>query len=93
MAARRLAPYERLAQEAGAVHFTCSPRRLGPLAALAIRHLAGIPLPQQTLAERIWASLPWGEKTSAAAEITKIRKDESPKGKKESPKEKKDEPF
>jgi hypothetical protein len=59
VADRSLAAYEWLAREAGAVHFTCSPRQLTPLAALAARHLATIPIPQQSFAERIWASLPW----------------------------------
>jgi len=59
VADRRLAAYEWLMREAGAVHFTCSPRQLGPLARLACRHLAQVPTPPQTLTERIWASLPW----------------------------------
>ena len=46
-------------REAGAVHFVCSPRRLGPLAGLACRHLAAAPLPPRDLAEQIWAGLPW----------------------------------
>lgn len=65
VAARRMAGYQWLMREAGALHFVCSPRRLGPLAALAIRHLADVPMPQQTLVERIWASLPWGETRKA----------------------------
>jgi hypothetical protein len=59
VADRRLADYQWLMREAGAVHFTCSPRGLGPLARLACRHLAQVPAPQQTLSERIWATLPW----------------------------------
>jgi hypothetical protein len=59
VADRFLAAYEWVMREAGAIHFTCSPRRLGPLARLACRHLAQVPAPQQTLSERIWASLPW----------------------------------
>jgi hypothetical protein len=58
VAARRLAAYEWLLREAGAVDFTCSPRRLGPLGEAAVRHLAAVPLPHQGLAERIWATLP-----------------------------------
>lgn len=61
VAARRLAKFEWLMREAGAVHFVCSPRRLAPLAELVIRHMAGVPMPRQTLGERIWASLPWGK--------------------------------
>lgn len=57
---RRWAIYEPLMREAGAVYFTCSPRRLGPLAELVLRHLADVPMPQQSLVERIWAGLPWG---------------------------------
>ena len=48
-------------REAGAVHFLCSPRQAGLLARLACRHLAQVPPPQQSLGERIWSSLPWGE--------------------------------
>jgi len=60
VAGRSLADYEWLMREAGAVHFTCSPRQLGPLARLACRHLHQAPAPQQTLTQRIWTSLPWG---------------------------------
>jgi len=60
VASRRLAAYESLAREAGAVHFACSLRHLAPLARMIVRHLAELPPPQQTLLERIWASLPWG---------------------------------
>ena len=60
VADRQWADYEWLMREAGAVHFVCSPRRVGPLAQLACRHLAQVPPPQQSLTERIWAALPWG---------------------------------
>jgi hypothetical protein len=60
VADRALADHQWLMREAGAVHFTCSPRQLSPLAAAALRHLARAPVPQQSLTERIWASLPWG---------------------------------
>lgn len=59
---RLQAAFEWPAREAGAVHFLCSPRRLGPLARMACRHLAQVPPPQKNMAERIWASLPWNEK-------------------------------
>ena len=59
VADRGLAGHEWLMREAGAVHFVCSPRQVGTLAQLACRHLAQVPPPQQSLAERIWASLPW----------------------------------
>jgi len=65
VADRSLADHEWLAREAGAVHFTCSPRQLAPLAVIAARHLATIPVPQQTLTERIWASLPWKSQSDA----------------------------
>ncbi len=61
VADRALSDHEWLLREAGAVHFTCSPRRLGPLARLAVRHLEQVPVPPQTPTERIWASLPWKE--------------------------------
>jgi hypothetical protein len=60
VAARSLAGYEWLMREAGAVHFACSPRQFGPLARLALRHLAQAPAPQRSLPQQIWASLPWG---------------------------------
>ena len=60
VAERELARCEWLMWEAGAVHFTVSPRRLGPLARLAVRHLDATPRPERTLTERIWARLPWG---------------------------------
>jgi hypothetical protein len=62
VADRSRVDYEWLMREAGAVHFVGSPRRLGSLARLACRHLAQVPPPEQGLAERIWANLPWEEK-------------------------------
>ena len=59
VAQRRLADWQWLVREAGAVHFTCSPRQLAPLAEMACRHLAGVPPPPQSLTDRIWAALPW----------------------------------
>ena len=59
-AARCLAAYEWLMREAGAVHFTCSPRQLGPLVRLACRHLDEVPAPPRSVTEQIWACLPWG---------------------------------
>jgi len=59
VADRCLARYEWLIREAGAVHFTCSPRQLGPVTRLACRHLAQVPTPPQTITQRIWAGLPW----------------------------------
>ena len=63
VADRGLADHQWLMREAGAVHFVASPRRIGLLAQLACRHLAQVPPPQQSFAERIWANLPWGAKT------------------------------
>jgi hypothetical protein len=59
VADRGLAEYEWLVREAGAVHFLTSPRGLAPLARLVVRHLANVPVPEQPLVERIWATLPW----------------------------------
>jgi hypothetical protein len=61
VADRRLAGYEWLVRQAGAVHFACSGRCLAPLARVARRHLAAAPQPDRGLRERIWAGLPWGE--------------------------------
>lgn len=58
---RALASYEWLMREAGAVHFTVSPRELRPLACLAVRHLDSVPRPQLSLTKRIWGDLPWGK--------------------------------
>jgi hypothetical protein len=58
---RSLARYEWLIREAGAVHFLCSPRQCGPLAQLALRHLAQAPQPPRSLMQQIWASLPWAQ--------------------------------
>lgn len=60
VADRSLAEWEWLMREAGAVHFLTSPRKLAPLVELGCRHLAAAPAPRQSLPERIWASLPWG---------------------------------
>jgi DNA-binding NarL/FixJ family response regulator len=61
VADRRWADYEWLVREAGAIGFLSSPRRVGRLAQLACRHLAQVPPPVQSLAERIWSGLPWGK--------------------------------
>ena len=62
VADRSLAGHQWLMREAGAVHFTCSPRLAGPLARLAFCHLAQSPAPRQSLSEQIWATLPWGRR-------------------------------
>jgi hypothetical protein len=65
VADRSLAEYDWLTREAGAVHFACSPRQVGTMAQLACRHLAQVPPPSQSLTDRIWAGLPWGERRGA----------------------------
>jgi hypothetical protein len=50
-----------LAREAGAAHFTTSPRDGDLVARLAVRHAARLPTPATTLSARIWDSLPWSE--------------------------------
>ena len=60
VADRPLGEYEGLMREAGAVWFTVSPRELGPLAAIARRHLEQAPKPEMTVVERIRSGLPWG---------------------------------
>ncbi len=59
VADRKLAGYQWLMREAGAVDFVASPRRLGPLADLARRHLDRAPEHQQSPIRQIWSSLPW----------------------------------
>jgi len=59
VAQRNMARFEWVLREAGAAHFLTSCRRLSPLAGLVVRHLANVPLPPQSMVERIWASLPW----------------------------------
>ena len=60
VAGRSLSAWEELMRKAGAVWFCTSTRELGPLAAIARRHLDAAQAPQRTLVERIWAGLPWG---------------------------------
>ena len=55
-----LAAYQWLVREAGAVHFLTSRRRARELTGLAVRHLSQVPEPRASLADRIWAGLPWG---------------------------------
>jgi DNA-binding NarL/FixJ family response regulator len=59
VAGRRLAAYELAAREAGAVGFICSGRGLGPLVDAIRRHLRAVPQSPVSLAEQVWASLPW----------------------------------
>jgi hypothetical protein len=67
VADRSLAGYEWLVREAGAVHFTCSTMRLGPLAGVIRQHLAQSPIPPQSMVESIWASLPWKNASKATS--------------------------
>jgi len=53
--------YEWLTREAGAIHFTTSPRESDALARLAVRLAARGPVPRATLVAQIWDSLPWQE--------------------------------
>jgi hypothetical protein len=64
VADRDLAECEWFMREAGAIHFLTSPRELQQLTGLIIRHLANVPLPAQTLADQIWATLPWARHSS-----------------------------
>ncbi len=59
MAPRGCESYEELLGEAGAVHFTTSPRTAATIARLAARHAARVPRPRTTFAAQIWESLPW----------------------------------
>jgi hypothetical protein len=55
-----LADYQWLVREAGAIHFLTSRRYVHELAVVAARHLSQVPEPRTSLADRIWAGLPWG---------------------------------
>jgi hypothetical protein len=59
VAERGCEPYEWLLREAGAIHFTTSPRESDALARLAVRLAARGPVPRTTLVAQIWDSLPW----------------------------------
>lgn len=61
LAERGLERYEWLLREAGAVHFTASPREPDDLARLAIRHFSRISPPRAHFAAQIWDALPWSE--------------------------------
>ncbi len=59
VADRSLGELEWPLREAGAVHFVCSPRQLGPLVPLVRRHIQRAPDPPSTVVQRIRAGLPW----------------------------------
>jgi len=61
VAERGMESHEWLLREAGAMHFTTSPREPETLARLAVRHAAQTPLPRTTLMKQIWDLLPWAE--------------------------------
>jgi len=58
---RRLGPWLDRLRGLGVVDVVTSPRRIAPLTTAVRRHFAGICPPQQPLAQRIWAELPWGD--------------------------------
>lgn len=57
--------YEWLLREAGAIHFTTSPRAADVLARLAVRHAARLPLPRTAFVTQIWDALPWQDAATA----------------------------
>jgi hypothetical protein len=62
VAGRRLAAYELAAREAGAIGFFCSGRGLRPLVDAVRRHLLAVLQTPGSLAEQVWANLPWSRK-------------------------------
>ena len=65
LAERGLEPFQWLLREAGAVHFTTSPRRPQELVRLVQRHAERIPRPRTSFAAQIWDWLPWHEAAKA----------------------------
>jgi hypothetical protein len=66
LAQRGLEGYEWLLREAGALHFTASPRELAGFEALARRHFERVPgPPTATLAAQVWDALPWNDVATA----------------------------
>jgi hypothetical protein len=65
LAERGLEDYEWLLREAGAIHFTSSPRELAGLERLVRNHFRRLPVIPTTLAAQVWETLPWSEATSA----------------------------
>jgi hypothetical protein len=63
LAERGLEPCEWLLREAGAVHFTTSPREGDEVARLAVRHFSRAKGPRANFAARIWNELPWSDPT------------------------------
>ena len=61
VAERKWEPLGDVLREAGAVHFSVSPRSADAIARMAVRHLQRAPQPRLPLVTRIWESLPWQE--------------------------------
>ena len=59
LAERGWESYEWLLREAGAMHFTTSPRQADELVRLAVRHISRQSAPQKNFAAQIWDALPW----------------------------------
>jgi|GEM_PF-852607 len=64
VADRRWADLEWMFRQAGLVHFTTSPRQMGPLVQMALRHLRRSHRPPTSLTERIWRRIPWPKAAS-----------------------------
>jgi hypothetical protein len=60
--AESMADWELLAREAGVLEVVFSPRRLTSAAGLVERHLARAPDRPVSLREKVWQSLPWGDR-------------------------------
>jgi hypothetical protein len=50
-----------LLREAGAVHFTVSPRSLPGWTRSVVRHFERLPAPRANLAADVWNTLPWSD--------------------------------
>jgi hypothetical protein len=75
VADRSLGHHDALLREAGAVHFTTSPRQMPLLARLAQRHASRTPRVPVPLAVRVWSSLPWGDTSAETSENGLTRAD------------------
>jgi hypothetical protein len=60
---REVREYEGAVREAGAIHVTFSPRRVGAVVRLARRRLASAPPEELNFRDRLWKRLPWKAKT------------------------------
>ena len=59
LADREAASWDWPSREAGAIGFTCSPRRLAPILRMARRHLAAAPEAELTFREQVEQRMPW----------------------------------